>query len=195
MIHFLEGTVERVGLDSVVLEVGGMGFYLLVPSTLSASLTVGSKVRIATHLVVRPEQFLLFGFSSNQERELFNMLNSIKGIGPKLALNILSAVTPGQLAGAILDENYKELTGIKGIGKRTARRIVVELQEKIAELASDQRLPDTESSATDLEAVNVLLSLGCTQEEAETAVAQAIENLGPETASDRLVMEAMRVLA
>lgn len=191
MISFVRGTVDRTAPGLVVLDVQGLGLALSVPVPLSARLKVGETARVATELVVRPEQMILFGFSSIQERELFKMLTSISGIGPKLALNVLSAVSPGELAAAILEEDFKTLTAIKGIGKKTGRRIVVELQEKIAELAPEGV---SRGSAGPHEAVSMLISLGCSQSEAEELVEKAVAELSEETGAERLVMEAMKIL-
>ena len=191
MISHLRGVAHRVLPGQLVIDVGGVGFSVLVPDTLSARLREGEELQVATRLVVRPEQMVLFGFGSNQERELFTMLTSISGLGPKSALSILSGMSASELAAAVLEEDVKTLCAVKGIGKKTARRIIVELQEKIAGLAPDE-LP--EGGDRELEAVSILQSLGCTEQEAREAVATAIDSLPLEAPADRLVMEAMRVL-
>ncbi|MBI3927382.1 MAG: Holliday junction branch migration protein RuvA [Armatimonadetes bacterium] len=192
MISHLQGTVDQVSIGLVVVDVAGVGFAVRVPRTTSAGLSEGQKVRLSTHLSVRQDDMTLYGFSSQPERELFRLLTTISGIGPKLALNILSSVSPPELAAAVLDEDWKTLTSIPGIGNRTARRIVVELCEKIAELAPLGK--KTPADSLEREAEAVLLSLGCTDAEASSAVRQACERISEKASVERLVMEAMRVL-
>ncbi len=191
MISHLRGTVRRATPGQLVIDVGGVGFGIEVPDPLAARSQEGEEIEVATKLMIRPDAVVLFGFSSNQEREVFTMLTSISGVGPKTALAILSTLSPGELASAILEEDVKTLMSVKGIGKRSARRIIVELSEKIAGLAPEA-LP--EGSGPEVEAVSILVSLGCDQEEAVQAVEMAREAFPQESSADRLVMAAMRHL-
>lgn len=193
MISHLHGTVEHAAPGTLVIDIGGIGFHLAVPSTLSSTAVPGQVLKVSTSLVMRQDQLSLYGFASAQERELFGMLTSISGIGPRTALSVLSTMRPGELAAAILEENTRALTAVPGIGTRTAKRLIVELSEKIAGLApppSDGQPPDS----LDEDAIGVLKSLGCTDEEAETAVRAAVDRVGEGAGVERLVMEALRLL-
>lgn len=192
MISHLHGTVEHVAPGSLVIDIGGIGFHLAVPATLSSTAVAGQTLKVSTSLVMRQDQLSLYGFASAQERELFGMLTSISGIGPRTALSVLSTMRPGELAAAILEENTKALTAVPGIGNRTAKRLIVELSEKIAGLAPEPVGDHGESLGED--AVSVLKSLGCTDEEAETAVRSAVDRVGEGAGVERLVMEALRIL-
>ncbi len=192
MIAFVRGPVAEVSQGLAVVDVGGVGLAVRVPDPISQRLDPGDEVRLATFLVVREDDLSLYGFNSNRERELFKLVLTISGIGPKLGLKLLSHLSPGQLAAAILEEDLRALTRVPGVGAKTARRLIVELSEKIAALSPGEA---DEPEATRLEAVGVLMQLGCHRDEALAALQAARERLGEvEVGTDRLVMEAMRVL-
>ncbi|GMU54710.1 MAG: Holliday junction ATP-dependent DNA helicase RuvA [Candidatus Xenobia bacterium] len=192
MIAFVRGPVAEVSQGLAVVDVGGVGLAVRVPDPISQRLEPGDEVRLATFLVVREDELSLYGFSSNRERELFKLVLTISGIGPKLGLKLLSHLSPGQLAAAILEEDVRSLTRVPGVGAKTAKRLIVELSEKIAALSPGEA---DEPEAARLEAVGVLMQLGCHRDEALAALQAARERLGEvEVGTDRLVMEAMRVL-
>jgi Holliday junction DNA helicase RuvA len=188
VIAHLKGRVEQVSPGCLVLDVAGVGFFLKVPESLSGQVRLGEERTVPTQLVMREDDLSLYGFSSPTERELFLLLTSISGVGPKMALRILGGVRPHELAEAILEEDLRALTALPGVGTKTAKRIMVELSEKIANLAPQV------GSGLEREAISVLCSLGCTADEAQAAVAEALAGAGPDASVERLVMEAMRVL-
>lgn len=200
MIDHLCGDLVRKESNYVVVRTGGIGFRIEVPTGAFAGMGVGEIVTVPTLLVFRQDGFALFGFSNATEREFFGMLTTISGIGPKSALGILSHATPAQLAEAILREDVSMLTQVKGIGKKGAKRIIVELAEKIKALKPEgAKLADEESlfdNAALEEAREVLLSLGCSEEEAEEALEQVKNSLDLELedSAERLVMQALKVM-
>lgn len=192
MIAFVRGPVAEVSQGLAVVDVGGVGLAVRVPDPIAQRLEPGDEVRLATFLVVREDDLSLYGFNSNRERELFKLVLTISGIGPKLGLKLLSHLSPGQLAAAILEEDLRALTRVPGVGAKTAKRLIVELSEKIAALSPGEA---DEPEAARLEAVGVLMQLGCHRDEALAALQAARERMGEvEVGTDRLVMEAMRVL-
>ncbi len=192
MIAFVRGPVAEVSQGLVAVDVGGVGLAVRVPDPISQRVEPGEEIRLATYLVVREDELSLYGFSSNRERELFKLVLTISGIGPKLGLKLLSNLSPGQLAAAILEEDVRSLTRVPGVGAKTAKRLIVELSEKIAALATGDA---DEPEAARMEALNVLIQLGCHRDEALAALQSARERIGDiEVGTDRLVMEAMRVL-
>ena len=201
MIEHLCGDLIRKEPDSVVVRVQGIGFQVEIPSNSFTSASVGESVTVLTSLILRQDALALYGFQSATERQFFNLLTSISGIGPKSALGILSHASPGQLADAILREDISTLTKVKGIGKKGAQRIILELNEKIKALkptlGGEGQLELPAANATVEEAREVLLSLGCTEEEAQAAIEQAREglDLDAEGAAERLVMEALQALS
>jgi Holliday junction DNA helicase RuvA len=128
MYAYINGTVAYCDLDTAVLDVNGVGYSLRVSMATISKLTVGKPVRLYTHLHVREDIFDLYGFYSQDERGCFLQLLSISGVGPKAALNVLSAVTPEQLALAVLSGDDKALTRAAGVGTKLAQRIILELK-------------------------------------------------------------------
>lgn len=191
MIAHLRGRVAQVAADLLVVDVGGVGYAVQVPSHLAETAEEGREVALSTHMVVREGEMALFGFASRQEREIFRLLIGITGVGPRLALKVLSALSPASLASAILDGDVATLTRIPGVGPRTAKRLLLELSEKIGALA-----PGLAGAAPDgqEEAESVLVSLGCTRQEARQLVRQARKAQGEGASVEHLVMAALKVL-
>jgi holliday junction DNA helicase RuvA len=132
MIGFLHGTVVERSGDRAVIDVGGIGYGVLVSaSTLGALPPTGRKARVLTHLQVRDDQLVLYGFATSEERDLFLLLLGVSGIGPKVALAILSVLSADALRRAILAGDADAITVVPGVGKRVAARIVLDLREKL----------------------------------------------------------------
>jgi len=170
MIASLEGTLQTKTLEGAVINVGGVGFAVALPtSTLSSLGGTGDRVRLYTYLQVKDDGLNLFGFASAEELALFRMLIGITGLGPKLALAMLSTMSPEKIASAIAGENIAMLTQVPGIGKKVAARIVVELKDKVSSGFASVMLPETRAENAD--ALAALLSLGYSALEANEAVA------------------------
>src|SRR5687767_11601143 len=132
MITFLKGTVVDLLPTQVTLDVQGTGYEVLIPlSSFDKLPATGQETKILTHLVVREDAHILYGFMTTAERDLFKLLiNTVSGIGPKIALNILSGMNVTTFRGAVANQDIKSLSQISGLGKKTAERIVVELKDK-----------------------------------------------------------------
>lgn len=194
MIAHVRGRIDQVTSETVVVDVGGIGLCLRVPSSLAANCNPGDERLIPTEMLVREDEISLYGFSHGFERELFRLLTSISGVGPKLAMRILGAVSPPELAQAIGEEDLSFLVRIPGVGPKTGKRIVVELSEKIATLV-DQTKATAGASGVFREAESVLCSLGCTPDEARQALDNCLLSSGEsEWSVDTLVIEAMKHL-
>ncbi len=169
MIASLHGTLESLGSDWAIINVGGIGFQVRMPtSTLSELGPMGKEVRLHTHLHVREDNVTLYGFGSAEELSLFQILISVSGIGPKLGLAMLSAMSPDQLAMAIAAGSTELLTTIPGIGKKIAGRLVLELKEKIG--VGWVITPATQVSQENADVLAALTSLGYSAAEATRAV-------------------------
>lgn len=132
MIAFIQGILEAIGSDHVVVRVGGIGLQVAVPGPVTETLgVVGQEVTLHTTMLLRDEAPLLFGFPTFQGKRLFDLLLGVSGVGPRLALGILAAMTPDEAAIAIASGNTDALSAVRGIGKRTAARVVVDLQAKL----------------------------------------------------------------
>ena len=168
MIATLEGTLEYRGVDSVIINVGGIGFQVHVPgSTLSQLGAIKDKVSLYTHLHLREDNVSLYGFASEEELALFKYLISVSGSGPKTALALLSALNPEQLAMAITSGNVDIISQVPGIGRKMASRLVVELKGKLEREWKGALLP---LAAEDADAIAALTNLGYSLREATQAV-------------------------
>lgn len=197
MIGMLRGKVWEIQTDKLVLDVQGTGYLLTVPYGLLSKLRPGLDLVLYTHVVLREEELALYGFSSLAEKEIFLQMLTVSGIGPKAALSILSTLGLAQAQSAIAGENLTMLTKVPGIGKKTAQRLVLELREKFKGLAgtgsgeSHLSLAGTEIQS---EAVETLLALGFSVEEAKKALAQ-IQTEDRELTLEEQVKAALRSMA
>lgn len=196
MIASLQGTIAYRGIDHVIVDVGGVGYRLLIPlSTFYALPETGpSRFHVYTH--VRDDAILLFGFLSGEEKELFVLLISVSGIGPKLALNILSHIPAPALLAALADGDVKRLSSLPGIGKKTAERLVLELREKVPKLGArptnSAPLPAT-ATATSLEdALSALVNLGYKEAQARK-ILETME-ITPDAGVEEVLKGALKVL-
>jgi len=170
MIASLKGKLESLGSDSAIINVGGVGFEVHMPtSTMSKMGAIGREVKLHTHLHLREDNASLYGFATTEELDLFQALINVSGLGPKLALAMLSAMEVEQLTMAIATGSTDLLVGVPGIGKKMAHRLVLELKDKIAAgwVAAAEALP-AEGNA---EVLAALTSLGYSASEATRAVA------------------------
>lgn len=191
MIRTLRGTLEAVGPDWAVIGVGGVGFQVFVPLPALASLgPVDSPVSLHTHLAVREESLTLYGFPTQGGLRLFELLLTISGIGPRLALAVLGGLTPEALATAIAAEDEGALSAVSGVGKRTAARIIMELKGKMEE---EWPMAAMEGSGDRGDVTAALLALGYSASEARRAVAALPQD--PKLSVEELVREALRLLS
>jgi holliday junction DNA helicase RuvA len=131
MIGYLRGTVNQLGVDYCFIDVHGVGYRVFISSSTRQDLTVSAEVTLLTYLNVREDAMLLYGFNTPDEYEMFQQLIAITGIGPKVALGVLSAIRPREFRVAVSQKNVALLTRIPGIGKKTAERMILELKDKI----------------------------------------------------------------
>jgi len=170
MIASLQGKLESLGSDWAVINVGGIGFQVYMPtSTLSTLGTIGEEVKLHTHLHLREDNATLYGFASTEELGLFQTLIGVSGLGPKLALAMLSAMNVEKLTMAIVTGSADLLTMVPGIGKKMANRLILELKEKIA--AGWITTPAAQLAEENTEVLAALISLGYSVSEASRAVA------------------------
>jgi holliday junction DNA helicase RuvA len=184
VIAFLDGTLAERSADRVVVDVGGVGYEVAVPVSTAARLpAIGRRVRVFTRMHVRDDAMLLFGFASPDERTLFDLLITVNGIGPKVALAFLSALAPDALRRAVTSGDVAALTVVPGVGKKVAQRVVLDLKDK---LAGDVVV--LEGPLVDVR--EALLALGLSSQEASDAV-RALASDGDRPVED-LLREALR---
>src|SRR5438477_3837782 len=198
MINFLHGKLVEALPTQITIDVNGVGYEALIPLSSFDKLPVpGNEVKLLTHLSIREDAHLLYGFMSAPERELFRLLiNTVSGIGPKIALNVLSGMNVTALRGAVANGDVKALSQISGIGKKTAERIVVELKDKIGAagaweaLSAQRALSPADQKVND--AVLALMALGFKQIEAHDSVRQAQNSLGAQATVEDLVRACLK---
>ena len=200
MITFLEGTLVESLPTQVVIGVHGVGYHVNIPLSSYDKLPgVGQSIKILTHLTVREDAHVLYGFMSGGERDLFRLLvNHVSGIGPKTALDVLSGMSVTNFKAAVVNGDAGLLSKIKGIGKKSAERIVVELKDKVGiaaawEAASAAHAP-TPQEAQINDAVLALIALGYKQVDAHKAVKQAWDKGGSAQSSEDLVRAALKLM-
>ena len=180
MISLLEGSVVEVGAGRAVLSVNGVGYEVLAPvSTVAKLPSAGKRATLFTRLVVRDDTMVLFGFSSTAEREIFDLLTGVSGVGPKVALAFLSTLTPDELRRAVVSGDVARLTLVPGVGKKVAQRVALDLKDR---LGADVVVLEGPLS----EVREALLALGLSAQEAREAVAALPSN------GDRGVEELLR---
>ena len=196
MIGYLRGTLAEALPTQVVVEATGVGYEVFIPlSSFDKLPATGGEVKLLTHLSIRDDAHVLYGFMTDGERDLFRLLiRHVSGIGPKIALNVLSGTTAASLRAAVAEGDVKALSSISGVGKKTAERIVVELKDKLgdepvepgsasAKSADDQKLADAEAA---------LIALGSKPKDAQEAIRAAAAMLGPDKPVDELVRAALQ---
>ena len=188
MIACLSGTVRHKNLNALVIDVGGIGYKVLVTTETALEVTPSSPIFLWTHLVVRETVLELFGFPDKETLDTFELLITISGIGPKSALSILNVATPSMLRQAVASEDTTYLTRVSGIGKKNAEKIVLELKDKL-KITKEDRGRDLRSEGDALEA---LVSLGYKERDAREALKRVPKEV--EGASER-VKAALKLLS
>jgi len=199
MIALIRGTLAYKSIDHVIVDVGGVGYRLFIPLSTFYSLPESGEVSLYTHTHVREDALLLYGFLSMEEKDLFVILIGISGIGPKLAVNILSHIPVAELKNAIATGDVKRLSGLPGIGKKTAERLVLELKDKVGPAVSTEAVtagassPAGQSSGDLLnDVISALVNLGYKENQAR----KVLENmeLAPEVTMEETLKGALKVL-
>lgn len=179
MFSYIKGTLEYIGKDYAVVDVNGVGYKINTAiSTLGESKTK-DQVKMYTYLHVREDVMILYGFPNQQELEMFELLISVSGVGPKAAVSIISNVSPSKFALCLVTNDIKALTAAQGVGSKVAQRIILDLKDKIK---SEQLIEDTREVTIPVnnvtaEAINALMALGYSYQEASKAV-KSIEQVG-----------------
>lgn len=187
MIATLTGTVASIGLESLVLDVHGVGYLVRTTPAALAQTRHGAELTLHTELVVREDSMTLFGFPSPQDADAFRVVQSVSGIGPRLALSVLAVLSPDDLARAVAEQDVKSITRTPGIGPKVASRMILELGGKLALPAEHERgatvgaPPPAASAAVDAQVVEALVGLGWPEKSAAGAVERLRAEVGEET--------------
>ena len=193
MIAALRGSVLSVEPTAAVIEAGGVGYAVQATPATLAGLRVGQEAFVHTSLVVREDSMTLFGFADADEREVFDVLQTVSGVGPKLALTILATLTPDQLRQAVANADIAALTRVSGVGKKGAQRLVLEIGAKLGPRRGGDDLEAPSSNARSGDVVAALVGLGFSERDAESAFSQ-VEKTTPEAEVPELLRASLKIL-
>lgn len=169
MIARLTGRVVELAATSAVLDVGGVGLSVICPPTTLTGLRLDQVGQLWTQLVVREDALTLYGFASPAERQVFQIVQSVSGIGPRIALGLVATLSPAELRQAVMTGNLVALTKVPGVGQKVAQRLVIELKDKVATLADDDIVAGDTASGVRDQVIEGLRNLGYSAREADAA--------------------------
>ena len=172
MISRVLGTVAQVGVDDVVVVYGGLGFKVFIVPPLASELYKGDEVELYTHLIVREDALTLYGFKTEEERKVFEILMSVTGIGPRIGLAALSVFSPNDLRRAVVDQDAATLSRIPGVGKKVASRMLVELGDKLGLPAQLPEASAPSAGVVEAEVKAALIGLGWNETKAESVLSE-----------------------
>jgi holliday junction DNA helicase RuvA len=173
MINYIKGTITEINPASVTVETGGIGYFISISVNTFSKLDGKSEVKILVHEVIREDAHQLFGFADKEEREMFRLLISVSGIGANTARMMLSSLTPADVEKAIIESNVNLLKSVKGIGLKTAQRVIVDLKDKVGKQAASGEIFTFEDNTRREEALSALVMLGF----ARSAVSKVLDKI------------------
>lgn len=198
MFAFLRGVVAAKTLDQIHLDVNGIGYEVAVSDSVRRQLGLEQPVTLLTYCHIREDSFQIFGFLREEEKSLFLMLLKISGIGPKVALSFLSALSPAEFGQALMNSDVTAITKVPGVGKKTAQRVVLEMKAKMGQDAELSAILGEDSDFDTIAGDDVqaaLMALGCTPDEAKKSSAKARKSLGSKASDEDLVKSALRAMS
>ena len=192
MISYLKGKLVNKSPTEIIIEVNNVGYRVGISlATFERLSNVGKDIKIFTHTYVREDALKLYGFTTKEERQIFLLLIDVKGIGPKLALTILSGVSPKRLKTAIVNEDLGLLTTIAGVGKKTAQRLIVEIKEPLSAILPEGGILGKEDYVLRNEAVNALVTLGYKRNQSMKAVDRVLPGLAKDATLEELIKKSL----
>lgn len=192
MIAHVRGTVAQTGADDIVVDIGGVGLRVFSTPATTSALRTQQEVTLHTSLVVREDSLTLYGFGETAERDLFELVQTASGVGPKVARAMLSVLTPDQLTTAIAEADTATLTTVPGIGRKGADRIIIELQDRVNKVAAPAPASGSQSRTQVLEA---LTGLGWSSKDADKAIAQVESEGQPSAEVSVMLRQALQTLS
>lgn len=191
MIAHLNGKLIEANPTFCIIECNGVGYFVKISLNTFSTLGKQENVRLFTEFVVREDAQILFGFSNKEEREMFNHLISVSGIGPNTAILMLSAMVPDEIAAAIVSEDVAVIKSIKGIGLKTAQRVIVDLKDKMSKIEFSENNMFAQGNTNKNEALTALVSLGFDKKSSEKAIGKVAET---DDSVEDLIKKALKVL-
>lgn len=176
MIALISGTVRNISSDRLVVETGGFGVSVLVTSLTAQQTNLGAPIQLHTTLIVREDSLTLFGFLNEESKSLFELVQTVSGIGPKVALSILGALTPEDLARAVTNDDIAAIEKVPGIGKKGAQRLILELKGKLIDLSGGKKYQSHQPIWRE-QLTSALVSLGFSPKESDNAITEVVAQL------------------
>lgn len=193
MYEFIKGTIADLNPAGVVVEAGGVGYSINISLNTYSKLNGKKEVKILLHQVVREDAHILYGFADKGERDLFRNLISVNGVGANTAIMMLSSLTSEEIVAAITTDNVAVLKAVKGIGAKTAQRIIIDLKDKLGKIAETGQILVMPDNTIRNESLSALVMLGFTKKEAEKAVSKILQE-NPETTVEGVIKQALKRL-
>lgn len=193
MYEFIKGTIAGLKPGSIVIEAAGVGYFITISLHTYTQVKDHKEVKLYVHQVVRDDAHLLYGFFDNKERDLFRSLISVNGVGANTAVMMLSSLGPDELVGAIGSENVAMLKAIKGIGAKTAQRIIIDLKDKLVKLTDSTQILISTDNTIRNESLSALVMLGFAKKDTEKVVAKILQEQ-PEATVESVIKQALKRL-
>ena len=194
MITHIDGIIEEKNPAFIIIDVNGIGYMLYITLNTYSDIPDKGRVRLLTHFVVREDAQLLYGFSSIEERKMFKELINVSGVGASTAMLILSSLKPEEVASAILNENVEMFKKIKGIGSKSAQRIIVDLKDKVNKFNFSLQISGNQDNTIKNEALSALMVLGVEKNKAEEIISKIIENDENSLTVEELIKKTLKSL-
>lgn len=191
MITHLRGRLVEKTPTSVIIECGGIGYEVKISLNTYATIGNDENIKLFTQFIVREDAQILYGFQAQEEREMFNLLTSVSGIGPNTAILMLSSLNPSDIANAIAQDDVATIKGIKGIGQKTAQRVIVDLKDKVLKFAGETNNLTILNNTIRFDALTALISLGFDKKAAEKALDKVFKE---QESVELLIKDALKVL-
>lgn len=179
MISLIHGTVRSLSKDRAIVEVGGVGLAVSITPTTSGLLNIGAPAQFYTSLVVREDSLTLFGFLDDESRALFELVQTVSGIGPKVAMSLVAALSPSQLGLAVAQENISAIEKVPGIGRKGAQRLILELKGKLSDFGSGEKSAHHQPVWRE-QLASALISLGFSAKESDAAITNVVNQISDE---------------
>ena len=194
MITHIDGIIEEKNPAFTIIDVNGIGYMLYITLNTYSELPDKGRVRLLTHFVVREDAQLLYGFSNIEERQMFKELINVAGVGASTAMLILSSLKPDEVASAIVNEDVEMFKKIKGIGAKSAQRIIVDLKDKVNKFDFSVQISGNQDNTIKNEALSALLVLGVDKKKAEDTISRIIENAENSLTVEELIKKTLKSL-
>lgn len=193
MYEFIRGTISEISPANIVVETSGIGYFVIISLNTYSKLNGKKEVKLLLHQVVREDAQILYGFSDKGERDLFRNLISVNGVGANTAIMMLSSLNPAELIAAVTSEDVVVLKGVKGIGAKTAQRIIIDLKDKLGKLSESNQISVFADNTIRNEALSALVMLGFVKRDTEKIVTKILQEQ-PESTVESVIKQALKRL-